>query len=356
VFPYWLLFSFFAAGAIEYRRRGLIAAQSAPILVLGGLAISVMIGLRFEVGGDWITYRSMFEVIPQYDFVEALSLGDPAFSLLNWAAGRAGLGLWAVNLVCGLIFSWGLVRFARRQTNPWLAILVSVPYLVIVVAMGYTRQGVAIGIVLAGLSVLSRTSIYRFGLYVLVAATFHKSAVIVLPLVALAASRNRAITLGAMAVLTILLFILLVRDSLDLLMTNYVDAEYSSQGAAIRVLMNLVPAVIFLVYQKRFGLSDLMLKVWRNFSLAALGTVFLFWVLASSTAVDRLALHLIPLQLFVLSRLPEAFLDRGKANSQLVLAVIAYSATIQFIWLNYATHAEYWLPYQIFPFADDTRY
>jgi hypothetical protein len=337
----------FAAGAFEYRRRGLIGSQSAPLLVFGGLVIALMIGFRYEVGGDWHTYEELFAYASYLDFWTNLATGDPGYSLLNWLGNRIGAGIWFVNLACGLIFSWGLIRFARRQTNPWLAVLVGIPYLVIVVAMGYTRQGVAIGIVLAGLSVLDRTSVVRFGGYILLAAAFHKSAIVVLPLVALAASRNRVTTAALMFVLAILLYVFLVRSSLDKMMTNYVEAEYSSQGAAIRVAMNLPPALLFLLFQRRFESQDTTRKLWRNFSLAALATLALLVLTASSTAVDRVALYLIPLQLYVLARLPEAFPNKGRPNGLLLMLVILYLATIQFVWLNYATHAEFWLPYKL---------
>jgi hypothetical protein len=67
----------------------------------------------------------------------------------------------------------------------------------------------------------------------------------------------------------------------------------------------------------------------------------------SSVVVDRLALYLIPLQLVVFSRLPFAFAKGGKPNGLLTVGVIAYSATVQFVWLTSATHASYWLPYKI---------
>lgn len=351
--PYWLLFSFFAAGAIEYRRRAGIGERATPILVVGGLAIALMVGFRFQVGGDWETYEAILETIALYDLWTALTLSDPGYALLNWIAGQLGAGIWAVNLACGVIFSWGLVRFARRQPNPWLAVLVGVPYLVIVIAMGYTRQGVAIGIVLAGLSVLDRSSVLRFGLYVVIAAAFHKSAIIVLPLVALASTRNKWLTAGSLFAIAAILFVFLVQGALDRLLTNYLDSGYSSQGAGVRIAMNIPPALLFLLFQHRFAVNETTRRVWRNFSLAALGSLVLLWLLASSTAVDRLALHLIPLQLFVFSQLPEAFPDRRRANIQLVLAVIAYSALIQFVWLNYAQHAELWLPYQVYPVGTD---
>jgi hypothetical protein len=279
----------------------------------------------------------------------SLELSDPGYGLLNWVAHQLGFDIWFVNLVCGAIFSWGLVKFARRQPNPWLSVLVAIPYLIIVVAMGYTRQGVAIGFILAGLAALDRISMVRFALYVFGAVLFHKSAVVVLPIAALATSRNRIVTFGLLILLMASLYYVFVAASIDRLVTNYVDAEYESQGAAIRVAMNLPPAILFLIFQKRFELEPAQQKLWRNFSLAALGTLVALWIVASSTAVDRLGLFLIPLQMFVLARLPTVFRGRGQSNGQVALLVIAYSAAIQFVWLNYANNAAYWLPYQLYP-------
>ena len=69
----------------------------------------------------------------------------------------------------------------------------------------------------------------------------------------------------------------------------------------------------------------------------------------ASAAVDRISLYLIPLQMFVLSRIAEAFPDRKRANQQLVFLVILYSAAIQFVWLTYAFNANFWIPYQMTP-------
>ena len=65
----------------------------------------------------------------------------------------------------------------------------------------------------------------------------------------------------------------------------------------------------------------------------------------SSTAVDRIALYMMPLQLIVLPRF--VFLFQSRQVGRLV--VILYAAAIQFTWLNFATHAQYWVPYQFFP-------
>jgi hypothetical protein len=282
-----------------------------------------------------------------------LSLGDPGYQFFNWLAHAVGADIWLVNVACAAIFSWGLIRFAKSQPNPWLAVLVAVPYLILVVGMGYSRQAVAIGIIMAGMAGFrERPSLIRFTLYIGLAALFHKTAVIVLPLVAVSSDRSRFVNGLLVVVLGYGMYKLFLEASTEELYTNYVEYEYSSQGAAIRVAMNLLPAALFLVYQKRFELPEWQRRLWRNSSVAALGLLVLLAVLPSSTVVDRLALYVIPLQLFVLSRLPDAFPSKGRRNGQLVLLVILYSALVQFVWLNYATHAKYWLPYKVYPFFD----
>ena len=352
MFPYWILFTIFAAGSLEYRRRAAVGSEATPLLAVAGLFVALMIGFRFEVGGDWLNYVSIFEEINYSGVGVLIRAQDPGYTFVNWLVGRIGAEIWLVNLICGLIFSWGLVKFARRQPNPWLAALIAVPYLIIVVAMGYTRQGVAIGFILAGLAVVERTTILRFVIYIFLAAIFHKSAIIVLPLVALAATRRRILIVPLLGATAILLYYLFVSESIDRMVVNYVDQEYQSEGAAIRVAMNLPPALLFLLFNRRFALDEQQRKLWRNFAYAALAALLLLVVSASSTVVDRLALYLIPLQMFVLARLPEAFSARGRSSGALVLLVIGYSALIQFVWLNFATHAEFWVPYQVYPLTE----
>lgn len=345
--PYWLLFAYFAFGSFTETSKRSAAARTYPLMMFGAVVIALLIGLRFEVGADWPTYEFMFNFARHADFGRMIEVGDPAYQALNWIVYHLGGDLWAVNLVCGAIFAWGLNRFAQVQTNPWLALLVAIPYMVVVVAMGYSRQAVALGILMAGIAaVLRGGSLLKFALYVAAAALFHKTAVVAFPLVALASRRNRALNLLLGIAASILFYDMFLGDSMEQFVENYIDAEYSSQGAAIRVVMSVVPAALFLLFRKGFRFSPEEHLIWRNFSLAAFGLLLLLFVLPSSTAVDRLALYVMPLQLAVLSRVPGTIMNQlpGKVT------IIAYSFAVQFVWLNYATHAEYWLPYQFFPF------
>ena len=342
---YWLLFAFFAGGALVTRDRpGRISAPA--ILLLGAVLVWLVIGLRYNVGADWKTYRFLYSFAGYADLGRQMEFGDPGFQLISWSLRRAGAEIWALNLLCGLVFTWGLYRFAKEQPDPWLAFVVAVPYLIVVVAMGYTRQAMAIGILMAGLASLKRGgSIIRFAVYVAIAALFHRTAVMMLPLVVFAGKRNRLINIVAGVAGCVLLYDFFLASSVENLVRNYIEAEYSSQGAAIRVAMNVVPAVVFMLFRKRLRFDGAEATIWFYFSLASLLMPVLLYALPSSTAVDRLALYLIPLQIAVLPRVQYLF------KSQLMgrTLVVAYAGATLFVWLNFAAHARYWVPYQFYP-------
>lgn len=343
---YWLLFGFFAVGAL-LRREPLPGQRRAPMmLMLGSVLIALAIGFRYEVGADWETYEFLFAYARYADLYRALQIGDPGYQMLNWLGQRFARDIWVVNLACGGIFAWGLYRFARVQPDPWLAFVVAIPYLVVVVAMGYSRQAVAIGILMAGMASLDRRgSVPRFAIYVAAAALFHKTAVIALPLVIFAGQRSKLINVLGGVAGSILLYDIFLSSSVEGFVRNYIETAYSSQGALIRVVMNLVPAITFLLFRRRLMFRPVEMRMWTFFSIAALVMLLALLALPSSTVVDRLSLYLIPLQIAVLPRL--ARLRKSYTLGRFL--IIGYAAPVLFVWLNYAAHSQYWVPYHIYP-------
>jgi len=313
--------------------------------------LSATIGLRHEVGGDWFTYIEAREHITSLDLLTALTqLGysDPAFALVTWISQWFG-GDYFVNLVCGVIFTLGLVFFCRSQPDPWLALTVSVPYLVTVVAMGYTRQGVAIGLSMLGLVALSHERISSFLLWIGAAAAFHKSAVILIPLALFSGGRSRLTTLVGVGVIGPLIFILFLQESVDRLIAGYVSDGMESSGAFIRVSMNALPAGVFLFLRRRFALSESDRGFWTWMSFGALLFLPALALSPSSTAVDRVALYWIPIQIFVWSRLPQAVSIGPRLERLLRQFVIAYSLAVLLVWLLFGDHAFAWIPYRFYP-------
>lgn len=344
MWPYWLMFLVPAWAVLTPGR--LQPSQARVIWVVVGVLFALMMGLRHEVGGDWMNYVPLFRETASRDFMEVMARGDPGYYGLNWLVAHAGGSIYHVNLVCAAIMMWGTVVFCRDQPNPWLALLAAVPYMLVVVGMGYTRQAVALGFALLGLAALGHGRTRAFVIWIAVGATFHKSAVLLLPIAALAASHNRFMTAGLVGLTTLLLYYLLLADASEALWENYVEAEYQSEGGLIRVLMNVVPAVLLILFRKHLAPALQERKLWLWISVFAL--VCLPLVGFASTAVDRVALYLIPLQLFVFSRVPR-LASTVRVRTPLVLGVVGYYAAVLFVWLNFATHSFAWLPYQFMP-------
>ena len=354
MWPYWIMFLVPAFLATQEQQRQTprgreafgLATPSGWLLVAS--AFCLMIGLRFEVGGDWHTYLQNIKPVARLSLGRILSLDDPGFHLLEWLSLKAGWGVYGVNLAGAAIFTGGLFRFCRFLPRPWLALAAAAPYLVIVLGMGYTRQGMALGCALVGLVAFADGKVLRFVLWIVIGATFHKTAILLLPFAALASSQRRIVTALWVAALTFTAYVLLLADSVEVLRRGYFDAKYESQGALVRLLMNAVPALIFLGRRRSFEQVLPAARMWFWFSIASLLLLAILFVSPSSTAVDRIALYMLPLQLVVFSTLPET---RGSTstNQALIVLIVLYFAAVLFTWLNFAATSEFWIPYRFYP-------
>ena len=144
MWPYWLLFFvpvFLTVSRLKPMPYKALSAQRdrwPGVWRVVYLLLVLMIGLRHEVGGDWIQYIEMLDSYADTLMANTFEFQDPAFTFLNKLASWSGTGVYLINLICAIIFSWGLVVFCRAQPRPWLALTAAVPYLITVVAMGYT--------------------------------------------------------------------------------------------------------------------------------------------------------------------------------------------------------------------------
>ena len=350
MFPYWLLFGIPAFATLfetgDWRRRRNVVNVAFSLVVT---LIGLLIGLRYEVGGDWSSYLGYLESATYLGFYDIPTAGDPGYILINWLTVQIGGDIWLVNLTCAGLFCFGLLEFCRMQPRPWLALAVAVPYLVVVVAMGYTRQGVAIGLSMLGLVALARQgSTLWFVFWVVMAATFHKTAVLLIPIAALASDRGRWWTFAWVVAAAAAAYFVLLADKIDGLVYGYIESEYDSDGALIRTAMNVLPAMLLLLFRDRFLLHVREKRIWMIVAATAVATVPALILSPSSTAVDRLSLYLIPLQLVVLSRVPGAFGRSQRTQRLIAVTVLIYSGLTLFVWLNFASHADAWLPYQFY--------
>lgn len=349
---YWLMFAFPSTMALvemsDEERRGRFGFAR----LFAMLALIVLIGFRWETGGDWGNYDRMVEEA-MWSPLTLSPLGDPGFTLLTHYAAHTSIGLLAITIASGVVMGLALTRFCMGQPRPWLCMAVAVPYLVVVLGMGYIRQGMAISFLMMGLVSLQQGRVWRYYAWVCGGALFHSTALVLLPLGALVGNRNHLSRLLLAAILLALLSWAILTTHENSYVANYLVSGMDSAGAAIRLFMCALPGAIFLAFRDRFELEDTERDVWTALSLAALAAFAALFVSRSSTVIDRLGLYLIPLQCLVYARMPIALANDRKGERLLTVGILALYALSFFVWLNFADNVDYWLPYRFVFFQDE---
>lgn len=341
MWPYWLMYSIPALIALSLGRQRRIS----PLLpwLLLGLFFTLCIGLRDQVGADWWNYLAMYQKEKWKTLSDSFLYGDPGYVLLNRLMAMLGWGVYGVNFICGAIFTIGLVAFCRPLRRPWLAFAVAVPYLIVVVAMGYSRQGVALGLIFWALAFLEQGKFLPYIGFIAVAALFHQTAIIMIPLGIFLYRSGWVYRILSVIIVFWALWDALVADDIRNLVDAYITQQMYSQGAYIRVAMNSVAAVFLLIYWKEWKQTYPNALLWLWMALASL--VCLLTVNFATTATDRVALYLIPLQIVVFSRLPYLARKTIRPHATVQGVLLGYGLVL-FVWLNFATHAQYWIPYR----------
>jgi hypothetical protein len=322
-----------------------------------GVLLSLLIGLRHEVGGDWDNYmynNYMYVSLGGVEFLDLFSpqymVEDIGFLIVHWfSMNFSSLGIYLTNFIMSIIFVSGLFRICRMMPIPWLALVVAIPYLVTVVSMGYTRQSAAIGFIMWGLADLLSGNKGKFYLSIFIAILFHKAAIVWVPIAMLVKFNHRSYRKLDFLVLMISilgLFFLLTR--IEHLIYYYITHQYfESTGSFVRISINTLAAFIFFFYRKKWILEYKDANILTI--LAIVSIVMLPLSLLSSTAADRLSLYLIPIQMIVFSRIPRLIVDERIRALFIFLVVIFYIAVL-FVWLNFGIFSKFWIPYNNFIF------
>ncbi len=347
--PYIFLYLFASFAAFFDGRKSLKKMQFLFAGLLGAY-IFLLIGSRFEIGADWSNYLEILYSTEDSNLLEAISIRDPGYMLVNYVSNKSGLGILGVNLVCASIFTIGLLRFAFSLPRPLLAIVISIPYLVIVVGMGYSRQGAALGFIFFSIPYMRTDETRKFLAYIALAAMFHKPAILLALFPALVVSKSKIVSFTTTILLAGLSYALILHETVDDYLYIYIEREYSSAGALIRIALTAIPAAIFLLFRHRWRFDSTEQKFWTTVSCSAVLLACAIPFVPSTTALDRMAIYLSPVQILVFCSLPTVFCRGRQIRTLCFLAIVLFWGAILLGWLTLTNYSSNWLPYKSYIF------
>ena len=345
--PYWLVFFPFALGSISHRFQ--VRHRLGPVLLALLFGLTLFVGMRYQTGADYDGYELIYKNTSLLSFDTMFGFSDRGFYTLVWAIHQIDVEMWLLNLICAIIFMVGLGRFAREMPNPWLTVVIALPYLIFVIAMSGIRQASAIGLFYLSIVAYRERRLVAAILWLCAAASFHASAIVMLGVAGLSFSRNK-FQAGVIILVTVVAGYYVLSATFDIYTVRYGTKQIQSSGTIYRVLMNLAAAIPYLFFRKRFPvLGEHETKFWTNMSWLAVASLPAAAVVTSSTALDRFGLYLFPLQTYALSWLPMMFSKDGRNTKGWTILIVGYSALILLVFLGYGVNASSSIPYRVYP-------
>lgn len=346
---YWFLLAIPALLALVYplsEPRGPLSLAHRSALIGFAVLYALVAMLRYEVGGDWSHYLDMYDTIRPGGLTAAMTVTDPLFAAVLWISGLFDAGTYPTNGLCALLLAGGVARVAGDTRNPWLAMAMAVPYLLIVVGMGYVRQAGALGLILFAAGSLARGHTTRTLVYLMLALGFHSTSIVVWPFFAWALANRNRLRIFLLTTFGSSIFFVLVSSRLDQFGEGYLENEYESGGALVRLLMGLLPALLMLARWRSFEVATRARPLWLGFAFANLAAFIALGLSPSSTAVDRIALYFSAVQVVTMGNIVRLTGTSPSLALLLRILVLSIVIAVQVIWLVYATHSSFWVPYK----------
>ena len=351
--PYFLIFYFFLILSLAHEHKIISISNNNKyyFITLFIIGLSIYIGLRDNVGGDWGTYYENYFINKNdIDFDEFISIyilkKDFLFEFFNFLSNKINKSYYLVNFFFAIIFSYCLVIFSFNFKRPFFALLISSSYLIPVVSMGYHRQALALAFFLIAIIQLEKNNYIKFYFIIIISILFHYTAVFLFlfGLLAMKKIQLKWIIFFSMIIILFTYFII-GPYAINSLFRHYIFSGYSSLGALPRVLISFLPALIYFYFRNNFNFNNPSLV--KSFSLISLGLLALLIIFSNATTfVDRLALYLIPFQIIIYDKFIDIFEEQKKSNLIIFYLISLFYLLTLIIWAYFGNNSLWWHPYK----------
>lgn len=322
----------------------------------------ILIGFRYEIGMDWDLYLVIMQNAKNNSFYENILDIEPGFQLLNWIGSQFNQ-IYIINFTSALIFLSGLIYYSKRQSFPWLSLIISFPVLIIMTGLGFTRQSVALGIIFFSYTAIEQKNYIRAILLIVLSSTFHLSSIFLLTLFIPEIFRNLLKTkIFIFLIIAIPFFYFFFSKMTGEALFNYwkiyilnlYDFYYGNDGALFRIIPTFFSALILIINKNKFYsyANKNQINLYLRISyIVVLFFFILIFIPLYSTAIDRFTIYLFPLTIFVLNKtINFRFLNISRFDYHLIY--ISSFFIYSFIWLEIARHKSAYTPYQNYLFLN----
>ena len=345
----WLFFSLLSIGEKYNLFKNHISKKLLSFVII---ILILFIGLRINVGCDWITYKEIFKVISNENIFNLKDGGriEIGYALINKFISKIGGNIYLSNTIMATLFIVPLTISFKKLKKPFLSFLIAYPYLIIVIGMGPTRQAAAMSLIALSSFYINK-NFKTFAIINIFALSLHLSSVFTSIIILFSSRnlkesiRNNWILIVLLLLISISIFYIYTYDHLYykfyayLFKTRFKDAK----SHIIIWAMNIFPYIILFLNKninyKRINIFEVHKKVFIALCILP------FFSLINTTLTYRLLISFIPYSIFLLTDLADKKLFIPIKFNFYIYNF--YSIILLSVWLNFSKHAYCWIPYRI---------
>ena len=244
-----------------------IAIVSTVLIVIAGFR-DVTIGI------DTLNYKNIFDFVNLYGFDKLLYQStETGYTLFQILIGKA-FGDFQMLLIISAFFYIGVISYLifNYSKNPMISYLLFIFFDFYTFSFSGIRQTLAITFVLLAFIQIKNKKIFQFLALVMIASTFHITALIFLPTYWLGKFKFSRKNLFFFFLCGLILF--LTKDYFQMVMNNYARISYdAAETGGFRLYIVMITTVIIgIIYRKPFKLSNSV-------------NVYLFYMMVSAVVI-----------------------------------------------------------------------
>lgn len=256
-----VLFFYPLVGKKYFIQNGLKIKKNNNIyIIVVSLVLVLVLGLRgLTVGIDTINYYNLFTYVKNME-LNQLFVGisfEYGYRMLQYVIGLA-FNEYQFLLICVasfyiLVVSHHIYKYSK---NPNLSYILFILYGFYTFAFSTTRQTIAIAFIMIAYEFIDKRQLLRFLSFVLIAASFHITALIFIPSYWITKFKFNKFTISLFAIITLLM--LYFRPVIVLFLNSIARNEYTyiETGGNLLFLFMVISVFLGIVYQKKFLIED----------------------------------------------------------------------------------------------------
>lgn len=311
--------------------------------------------LRYGVGTDFFTYRSIFQRLSKMtlkEYIDINGINEMGVYVLNKFAGLLGGFSGYLFLTSTIIIGCTYYVIYREREKISIAVgLILFLFLDYTMSFNIINQCIAVSIIFIGYRFIIEKNIIKFLIVILIAALFHSTAILIFPVYFLWNKRREGLIHPILLIIFLIILILVIvnyQKVIDFISTFngmeaykdyiYTDNRGKNRDLIIKILILIICSLRYkklVCYDNNNKLYILMLFI----------SVIISFTGFTSPFVKRVGLYFSIVEILILPSFIETF--KSKKEKRLLSYCAILSSILLFILVSYILGQGHVIPYRI---------